>query len=331
MELTAAASSAPGSEWSAARASAGAGPHLGDPWLAYRRALHAGPAFVTVAAPRLGVVAVGALHLRRPRYQPWGRVDASADRLPWWTEAGRALAADAEASTALARALIELARQKGFRSLAVDSFDGPSPPPDWPSLGAEAHERFEFLLDLAGGPDERFAAMKSSHRRKVRDAEAAGVAVADETGRTGLQLLRELQQATAERRAARGEEMELADAERYRLLETTFVAGGGARLFVGRIGRAPVSAILCGLHGVRAYYFMGGTSGAGLEVNAATLVMTRAATLLAEAGARLFNLGGVAKSAGLESDPAHGLYRFKEGFGAARVECASAKWTSRAS
>lgn len=331
MELTAASSSAPGPEWSAARASAGAGPHLGDAWLAYRRALHAGPAFVTVAAPQLGVVAVGALHLRRPRYQPWGRVDASADRLPWWTEAGRALAADSQATTALARTLIDHAKDKGFRSLAVDSFDGPSPPPDWTSLGVEVHERFEFLLDLEGGPEKRFAALKSSHRRKVRDAEAAGVAVADETGTTGLQLLRELQEATAERRAARGEEMELADEERYRLLEATFVAGGGARLFVGRIGGAPVSAILCGLNGARAYYFMGGTNGAGLEVNAATLVMTRAATLLAEAGARVLNLGGVARSAARADDPAHGLYRFKEGFGATRVECASAKWTGRAS
>ena len=326
MELTASSSSAPGAEWTAARASAGAGPHLGDPWLAYRKAQKAGPAFVTVAAPKSGVVAVGVLHLRRARYQPWGRADASADRLPWWTAAGRELAAQAEGATALARAVVELARRKGFRSLSVDSFDGPSPPPDWRSLCNEVHERYEFLLDLESSAEARFAALKASHRRKVRDAEAGGVAVEDETGRTGLDLLRELQEATAERRSARGEEMQLPDETRYRLLSETFVAGGGGRLFVGRIGGAPVSAILCGVYGARAYYFMGGTNAAGLAVNAATLVMTRAATLLAAAGAELFNLGGVAKSAEHEGDPAHGLYRFKEGFGATRVECASAKW-----
>jgi len=121
--------------------------------------------------------------------------------------------------------------------------------------------------------------------------------------------------------------MKLADAERYRLLTTHFVAGGDGRLIVGRLGGAPVSTVLCGLRGSRAYYFMGGTNAAGLAVNAATLVLTRAATLLAEGGARVLNLGGVPRSAERGDDPAHGLYRFKEGFGATRVECASAKWS----
>jgi len=70
VELTATSTSAPGAEWKAARASADVGPHLGDPWLAYRRAQHAGPAYVTVTGKRAGVVAVGVLHLRRARYQP---------------------------------------------------------------------------------------------------------------------------------------------------------------------------------------------------------------------------------------------------------------------
>jgi hypothetical protein len=327
VELTATSSSAPGAEWSAAREGADVGPHLGDPWLAYRRAQHTGPAFVTVTAPKQGVVAVGVLHLRRARYQPWARAEASADRLPWWTKSGGEVAANPEGATELARALVRLAQQKGWRALAIDSFDGPSPPPDWKSICDDVHERFEFLLDLSTGAEARFAALKSSHRRKVRDAEAGGVTVADESAATGLELLRELQGTTQERRAGRGEEMELADVERYRLLAETFVAGGDGRLFVGRRNGEPVSAILCGLHGRRAYYFMGGTNDAGLKVNAATLVLTRAATLLAEAGARVLNLGGVARSSERNDDPAHGLYRFKEGFGATRVECVSAKWT----
>jgi lipid II:glycine glycyltransferase (peptidoglycan interpeptide bridge formation enzyme) len=164
----------------------------------------------------------------------------------------------------------------------------------------------------------------------VRDAEAGGVSVADETGTTGLDVLRELQGATQERRAGRGEEMELPDADHYRRLAETFVAGGGARLIVGRRGGAAVSAVLCGLNGARAYYYMGGTNAAGLEVNAATLVLTRAATLLATSGARVLNLGGVARAAEAADHPAHGLYRFKEGFGATRVECASSTWTTGA-
>src|SRR5262249_46508516 len=144
----------------------------------------------------------------------------------------------------------------------------------------------------------------------VRDAEASGVTVADETGRTSLDVLRELQGATQERRAERGEEMRLPDRGHYARLAETFVAGGAGRLFVGRRSGVPVSAVLCGVERTRAYYFMGGTNPAGLEVNAATLVLVKAATLLAERGVRVFNLGGVPRAAADANHPAHGLDRF---------------------
>jgi hypothetical protein len=331
--LTATARPEPDAEWQAARADAGVGPHLGDAWLAYRRAQGASPRFVTVReeGTAAAIVAVGAIHLHRPRWRPWQRAAASADRLPWWNAAGRALAErDAAATTALARALVELARASSWRELALDSYDGPQPPPDLRALHCETSDRCEFLVDLLPPEADRFARLKASHRRKVRDAEASGVTVADETGATALDLLREMQGATQERRAERGEEMRLPERGHYERLAATFVAGGGGRLFVGRRAGAPLSAILCGVEQTRAYYLMGGTNEAGLAVNAATLVLVRAASLLAEAGVRVFNLGGVPRAAADAGHPAHGLDRFKEGFGAARVECASGIWRSDA-
>lgn len=315
-------------EWNAARERAGAGPHFGDGWIACREAqgLRAQRLLLEVGgAP----VAVGVVHLKRPRFRPWVRTTALLDRLPMALprEGG---GAPAISDDAIARALVAFGDERGFGRIELDSFDGPSPPPDLAALGLATRARFEFLLDLAAPAETRFAALKSSHRRKVRDAEKSGVTVADETGATPVDLLRELQGQTQERRAGRGEEMELPDRELYARLERCFLGAGG-RLFVGRKEGTPMSAILCGVEGRRAYYFMGGTSKAGFECNAATLVLWRASVLLAEKGATLLNLGGVPREAEHEDHAAHGLYRFKEGFGAARVDCTSATWVRGAS
>jgi len=310
-------------EWDAARARAGAGPHFGDGWIACRAAQ--GLEVARFLVERGGVAAaVGVAYLKRPRFRPWVRATALLDRLPVALpgEAGGAPLASGEE---LARSLLHYAAQRGLGQVELESFDGPSPPPDLAALGLATRARLEFLLDLAPAAETRFAALKSSHRRKVRDAEKSGVTVADETGTTSVDLLRELQGQTQERRAGRGEEMELPDRDLYARLQRRFLGAGG-RLFVGRKEGQPMSAILCGVEGRRAYYFMGGTSKAGFECNAATLVLWRASVLLAEAGATLLNLGGVPREAEHEDHAAHGLFRFKEGFGAARAECTSATW-----
>ncbi len=325
MTLTARASADRSETWRAARERADAGPQLGDGWLAYREAQGLKPAFLTIEHEPGRVVAVGVAWQKRPRFRPWVRTAVQLDLLPIVVPMTDAAAN----ATAIARAVVALAQERGFGSLEIESFDGPSPPPDLAALGCTIRERSEFLLDLTAAAETRFAALKSSHRRKVRDAEKSGITVADETGTTKLDLLRELQGHTQERRAGRGEEMHLPDAEQYRRLDASFIAGGGGRLIVGRKEGTPLSAVLCGIERGRAYYLMGGTSPAGFECNAATLVLWRASVLLAERGARVLNLGGVPREAATEGDPAHGLFRFKEGFGATRVDCRSGTWSRK--
>lgn len=307
--------------WRAARERvAAAGPHLGAGWIAYRRAQGLAARGIVVRDAAGRDAACGVAWLARPRWRPWARAHVRLDRLPWALE-GATLDADATAAATLAA--LQAAR---CGAIELESFDGPWPAPDLARLGLVARERLEFLLDLRGTEEERFARIKSSHRRKVRDAGKAGVTVADESARGELELLHELQGHTQERRAARGDSMSVPEREQYRRLADPFVRSGGGRFFVGRRDGAALSAILCGVEGTRAYYLMGGTSPAGFECNAATFVLWRAALLLAEAGVTELNLGGVPRDAEREGHPEHGLWRFKEGFAPRREECRSATW-----
>ena len=314
--------------WEAARAAAPALPHLGDGWIAYREAQGYRPRWLLAHVdgdPARRTVAVGVAWLKRPRFRPWKSGELRLDRLP--IACGGA-AAERATPEALAAALVAAAAANRIGRIELESFDGPAPPPDLAPLCFAPRERFEFLLPLAGDEASRFARLKSSHRRKVRAAEKAQVTVADETGRTELALLRTLQGSTQERRADRGEEMELPDPRQYERLAATFVARGGGRLFVGRLGGEPVSAVLCGVERDRAYYLMGGTTPAGFECNAATLVLWRAACLLAATGITELNLGGVPRAAEQDGHPQHGLLRFKDGFEPMRIDCRSGTWES---
>ncbi|MBL8840937.1 MAG: GNAT family N-acetyltransferase [Planctomycetes bacterium] len=288
--------------------------------------------------------------MKRPRFRPWVATQALLDRLPWRlrdpaaAEAGGPSATSPSATSAptdeaseralhgaIARAVIAALASQRVARVELESYDGPWPAPDFAApefapLRLETRERLEFLLDLRGDVETRFAAIKSSHRRKVRDAEKAGVTVAEESGATALSLLHELQSSTKERREGRGETMALPEAEQYERLQRCFVGAGSGRLFVGRKEGQAMSAILCGVEGPRAYYLMGGTSAAGFECNAATLVLWRASVLLAQGGVVELNLGGVPREAETAGHAEHGLWRFKEGFAPRRVECRSAIW-----
>ena len=54
--------------------------------------------------------------------------------------------------------------------------------------------------------------------------------------------------------------------------------------------------------------------------------MWRAIELLTADGFEVFNLGGVSAAAEDPEDAAHGLYRFKDGWGGERVSCHNGVW-----
>jgi lipid II:glycine glycyltransferase (peptidoglycan interpeptide bridge formation enzyme) len=51
--------------------------------------------------------------------------------------------------------------------------------------------------------------------------------------------------------------------------------------------------------------------------------------LLAEHGFTAYNLGGTPEAGGMPEHPAHGLFRFKNGFGGEAVRCRGARWVLR--
>ena len=79
----------------------------------------------------------------------------------------------------------------------------------------------------------------------------------------------------------------------------------------------------------RAFYLIGGSTPAGYARDAAQWLHWRIMCALADMGFTHYNLGGTAASAVNSEDPAHGLHRFKTGFGAEVVSCRSVGWTLR--
>ncbi len=308
-------------EWSAAREECRAGVHLMDPWIAYRASRGLAPKFLLLREGGGPVVGVGIAYESRSRWRLWKRPQWSLDRLPWPVGEFDLSADDA------VHCLREAAQQGRLDRLEVQSFDGPSPCADLAALGFSVQDRFEFELDLSGDEDELWSRLKSSHRRKIRKAQKSGVEVAWEDSSRGIELLRELQGHTQTRRSDKGETMDCPDAEQYQALARTFLAPNGGRVLVGRHEGKPVTAILLGVTANRAYYLMGGTNREGLGLNSASVVMWEAVRALHETKIPLLNLGGVPARAENPDSAEHGLYRFKDGWGATRCLCRSGTWT----
>jgi lipid II:glycine glycyltransferase (peptidoglycan interpeptide bridge formation enzyme) len=89
----------------------------------------------------------------------------------------------------------------------------------------------------------------------------------------------------------------------------------------------PLAAALVGWANHRAFYLMGGSTPAGYECGASIWLHWQIASRMADAGFVAYNLGGSSPSAAVPGDPAHGLYRFKTGFGSRAVRCRSLTWT----
>jgi hypothetical protein len=173
--------------------------------------------------------------------------------------------------------------------------------------------RREFLLDLQA-PD-LWAGLASNHKRRIKAAEKAGVAIRA-AGAAAVVAHVALMQETFERRRQRGEavpeQIDSAPLEAY-------VAGGAARVYQAWLGGRVVSSILILLSPSGGYYQSAGNSPESLSMGASHLLVYRAAQMLQSESIEIFNLGGVS-----EENP--GLVRFKEGFGAQGVELEAAEF-----
>jgi lipid II:glycine glycyltransferase (peptidoglycan interpeptide bridge formation enzyme) len=100
----------------------------------------------------------------------------------------------------------------------------------------------------------------------------------------------------------------------------------GLTTYAVMLGEQPLSAVLVGWAGKRAYYVSGGSTPEGYARNASVWLHLQIAAAFQSAGFSHYCLGGAPASAIDPSDPSHGLHRFKTGFGAEVRSCAGARW-----
>jgi Acetyltransferase (GNAT) domain len=222
-------------------------------------------------------------------------------------------------------ALVDTLRAEGAVEVTVDSFDAGWRPQVAIGERVDSRDRVEYLVPLDADPDELARRCHKHHRRHLQNGMGQGWRFQALDGPEARAVLATVQQAAAVRAAGRGDPFQA-------MLP---LAAGAARdgaphwgvaTFSAWEGDAPLAAALVGRTPHRGYYLVGGSTPAGYACNAAIWLHWRIMCHLAEQGVSVYNLGGTPASAELPSDPQHGLYRFKSGFGAQTISCRSVRW-----
>jgi hypothetical protein len=226
----------------------------------------------------------------------------------------------AAAAALLARALAA----GGAAEVAMDSFA--SPGGAVPGGGAlPGRERWEWVVPLSS-PAEVAPRLSRAHRRHATAGDRAGWTLRELGGSEAARLLAAVQDAAAGRAARRGDPFGAgvpgAAGDRAVKLGEPW----GVCTFAAYDGAEPLAAALVGWANRRAFYLVGGSTPEGYRRSAAPWLHARVMERLAGHGFAEYDLGGTAAEAAAPAHPAHGLHRFKAGFGAEPVPCRGARW-----
>lgn len=190
--------------------------------------------------------------------------------------------------------------------------------------------RLEYVIPISPSIDP-LASLKATHRRHVRRGDREGWTVKTLDGGDAAAAILSVQQFTAERAATRARGF-------AHVQSTAWIRGivplipfpnHGLAVFGAYHGAELLSSVLIGWAGERAFYLVGGSTPAGYQSGAAVWLHIQIINTFAHHGIRTYNLGGTALEAADESNPGHGLYRFKTGFGVTPVERRGMHWSFR--
>jgi len=221
-------------------------------------------------------------------------------------------------------ALVEQLRAGGAVDIQVDSYDGVWQPEHRESVNAR--DRLEYVVSLQGSRDELASRFSKHHRRHVQRGERDGWVLRTLEGEHARDLLSRVQREASARAAERGDPFAAALPDVV-LTSSVGHAPWGITTWSAWQDQTPLAAALVGWANRRGFYLIGGSTPAGYERDAAQWLQWRIMCALADAGFTHYNLGGTPASASNPRDPAHGLHRFKTGFGAEIVSCRSVGWT----
>ncbi len=232
----------------------------------------------------------------------------------------------AQLEAALAR-LAEHAHGAGAIFLKVD----PEIPSDRADLIA-AYEHHGFVraaqdvqpvlatleIDLARDEDAILAGFDKDTRWSVRTAERRGVTAQSRSDAASLQAFYELYEATG-RRA----NFITRTSAYYLTVWRRLIDAGHASLFVATLEDRIVAAAMLFWCGDRAVYMYGASGELARKTYATYLLQWHCIRQARARGCARYDLGGVPREP-RESDPMHGVYLFKKGFGGVRRELAGA-------
>ena len=224
------------------------------------------------------------------------------------------------------QALMDTLRAGGAAEVRLDSFDAPWQP-DATGV-AQVRERLEYVVRLGPSREEMAGRCSKHHRRHIQRGERDGWELRPLEGDEARDLLRAVQGEASARAAGRGDPFAAALPEVV-LTRLGGTSPWGVTTLSAWEGETPLAAALVAWANGRAFYLIGGSTPAGYERDAAQWLHWRIMCTLADAGFSQYNLGGTPASATQPHDPAHGLYRFKTGYGPEVVSCRSVDWILR--
>ena len=234
----------------------------------------------------------------------------------------------AEPDAAL-RALVDSLEMPRVAEIEFHSF-GSTWTPNMPT-GGHGLPRLEHVVPLTAGAEETLRSCGSTHRRWIRKGEREGWDLRRLGPADARAILGKVRRLAARRARKRGEDF-ASDRGSPWLLEAhdhDLSCGWGLAAFAATDQETVLAAILVGWAGHKAYYLMGGSTPQGYRLSAAFWLHWRVMALLAEHGCTAYNLGGTPEAGGMPEHPAHGLFRFKKGFGSEAVRCRGARWVLR--
>lgn len=172
------------------------------------------------------------------------------------------------------------------------------------------------LVDLARDEQEILAAMKPKTRYNVRLAERKGVEVC-EAPPEELPIWYDLHEQTAQRHRIVGREVAYFH-ELFALNEAMGPDAPDLHLLLAWHEGEPAAGIIVALHGDNATYLYGASRRSKRNVMAPYRLQWRAMRLARSRGCRRYDLFGIPPTE-RTAHPMHGLYRFKTGFGGAKL------------
>jgi hypothetical protein len=222
----------------------------------------------------------------------------------------------------LLTALVSVLRSYGAGEVVFDSFDA-----RWePGIAAlEPAARQEYFVSLETPVSEQVARFRTLHRRHLRDGVREAWTLRTLEGEDARTLLHGVLAAATRRR---GDPFAVeVSAAATRSPGPALTAAWGTRLFSAWHNATPLAAVLIGWANRRAYYLLGGSTVEGYHRSASVWLHWSIMSHFAHHGFITYNLGGTPASAVRPQDPAHGLFRFKSGFGSQVVRCQGTRWT----